>query len=80
MWGSKEEIKRFLRIREGAAYCDGCLAREMAVLPSQVNRSAKKLFGEPTAYQRQLGTCVACRKVRQCTGFIPPALCKAAKP
>jgi len=77
MWSSKDEIKRFLRIREGAAYCDGCLAKEMGLQPSLVHSRTKTLFGEPMAYQRQLGTCVACQKVRKCTGFIPPGLRKA---
>jgi|RhiMethySRZTD1v2_1073278.scaffolds.fasta_scaffold89108_3 hypothetical protein len=34
VWNPKDEIKRFLRIREGATYCDGCLAREMKLRPS----------------------------------------------
>jgi hypothetical protein len=79
VWSSKDEIKRFLRIREGAAYCDGSLAREMELRPSLVHSQTKKLFGEPMPYQRQLGTCVACQKVRLCTGFIPPGFRKAAQ-
>jgi hypothetical protein len=65
--------KRFLRIREGVAYCDGCLAREMELPPSLIHSRTKTPFGEPTAYQPQLGTCVAVRK----SGNAPPGLRQA---